>query len=184
MDHVAKVTPSDVARVTARYFDPRSDMVIVVGDRKKIEPEIQALHLGPVKTFSVDDISSDGRQVQSPGFKVQSRLPPRMNPAGKKVTRRRPRSKAHNLAWAIFFFILGVIGVMVPIMPQIPFFVMSVLFLSLVFPSVRRKLRRFLHRHPKVAHAYKKWRDKARRKRQAMIRREKEIEEKFGLHPR
>jgi uncharacterized membrane protein YbaN (DUF454 family) len=107
-----------------------------------------------------------------------------MKPAGEKATRRRPRSKAHNLAWAIFFFILGVIGVMVPIMPQIPFFVMSVIFLSLVFPSVRRKLRRFLHHHPKVAHAYKKWRDSARRKRQAMIRREKEFEEKLGLHPR
>ena len=98
--------------------------------------------------------------------------------------RRRPRSKAHNLAWAIFFFILGVIGVLVPIMPQIPFFVLSVIFLSLVFPSVRRKLRRFLHRHPKIAHAYKKWRDSARRKRQEMIRREKKLEEKFGLHPR
>ena len=98
--------------------------------------------------------------------------------------RRRPRSKAHNLAWAVFFFVLGVIGVLVPIMPQIPFFVMSVIFLSLVFPSVRRKLRRFLHRHPKVAHAYKKWRDSARRRRQAMIRKEKELEEKLGLHPR
>jgi len=49
---------------------------------------------------------------------------------------------------------------------------------------VRRKLRRFLHRHPKVAHAYKKWRDSARRKRQAMIRKEKELEERLGLHPR
>ena len=98
--------------------------------------------------------------------------------------RRRPRSKAHNLAWAVFFFILGVIGVMVPIMPQIPFFVMSVIFFSLVFPSVRRKLRRFLHRHPKVAHVYKKWRDAARRKRQAMIRREKELEAKLHLHAR
>jgi uncharacterized membrane protein YbaN (DUF454 family) len=98
--------------------------------------------------------------------------------------RRRRRSKVYNLAWAIFFFILGVIGVIIPVLPQIPFFVMSLLFFSLVFPSVRRKLRRFLHRHPKVAHAYKKWRDAARRKRQKMIRKEKELEEKFGLHPR
>jgi uncharacterized membrane protein YbaN (DUF454 family) len=105
-----------------------------------------------------------------------------------KVPARRPRqkrrSKAYNLAWAIFFFILGVIGILIPILPQIPFFVMSVIFLSFVFPSVRRALRRFLHRHPKLAHAYKKWRDSARRKRQAMIRREKEFERKIGLHPR
>ena len=79
-----------------------------------------------------------------------------------------------NIALAIFFFILGVIGVLLPVVPQIPFFIMSVLFLSLVFPKVRRRVRRFLHHHPKIAHAYKKWRDKARRKRQELIRREKE----------
>lgn len=87
--------------------------------------------------------------------------------------RRARRGKAKNLALAIFFFILGVIGVMLPIVPQVPFFIMSVLFFSLVFPSVRRRLRRFLHRHPKVAHAYKKWRDKARKKRQELIRKER-----------
>src|SRR5215813_6749741 len=97
--------------------------------------------------------------------------------------RRKPRSKAANLLWAIFFFILGVIGVMVPIMPQIPFFIMSVLFFSLVFPSVRRRLRRFLHHHPKVAHAYKRWRDKARKKRQQLIAREKELAAKLRGHP-
>jgi uncharacterized membrane protein YbaN (DUF454 family) len=66
-----------------------------------------------------------------------------------------------------------VIGVMVPIMPQSPFFIMSLLFLSLVFPSVRRRLRRFLHRHPKIAHAYKKWKDRRRGKRHEAIRRRK-----------
>ena len=96
--------------------------------------------------------------------------------------RRRKRSKAYNIAWAVFFFILGVIGVMVPVMPQIPFFVMSLLFLSLVFPSVRRRLRRFLRRHPRAAHAYKKWRDSARRKRQKMIRKEKELAARLRHH--
>ena len=107
-----------------------------------------------------------------------------MTPPARKKARRKKRGKAHNLAWAIVFFILGVIGVLIPIMPQIPFFIMSLLFFSLVFPSIRRRLRRFLHRHPKLAHAYKKWRDKARAKRLAMIRKEKEFEEKLGLHPR
>jgi uncharacterized membrane protein YbaN (DUF454 family) len=102
--------------------------------------------------------------------------------APKRRKRRKPRGKAHNLAWAVFFFLLGVIGVLVPIMPQIPFFVMSLLFFSLVFPSVRRRLRRFLHRHPRVAHAYKKWRDSARKKRQKMIRKEKELAAKLRHH--
>ncbi len=84
------------------------------------------------------------------------------------------RSRAKNLFWAGFFFVLGVIGVLLPIVPQVPFFVMSLLFLSLVFPSVRRALRRFLHRHPKVAHAYKKWKDRRRKKRHRHIRRRKE----------
>ena len=79
----------------------------------------------------------------------------------------------------IFFFIVGVIGVLVPVMPQVPFFVMSLLFFSLVFPSIRRRIRRFLHRHPRIAHAYKRWRDKARRKRQELIRKEKEFNEKL-----
>ena len=64
MDHVAKVTPADVARVAAKDIDPRGVVVIVVGDRKKIEPEIRALHLGPLKVLSVDDVL--GRTPQSP----------------------------------------------------------------------------------------------------------------------
>jgi uncharacterized membrane protein YbaN (DUF454 family) len=80
------------------------------------------------------------------------------------------RSKARNLALAVFFFIVGVIGVLVPVMPQVPFFIMSALFLSLAFPRVRRAIRRFRHRYPKLDASYRKWRANARRKRQEKIR--------------
>ncbi len=105
--------------------------------------------------------------IPNPGVR---RPPPR-----RRQKRPRRRSKAWNIALGVGFFILGVIGVLLPIVPQVPFFIMSVLFFSLVFPPLRRALRRFLHRHPKIAHAYKKWRDKARRKRQDLIRREREF---------
>ena len=81
------------------------------------------------------------------------------------------RRKARHLALAAFFFVLGVIGILIPVMPQVPFFIMSALFLSLVFPTFRRKLRRWRHRYPKLDASYKKWRSRARRKRQDAIRR-------------
>ncbi len=81
------------------------------------------------------------------------------------------RSRARNLLLGFFFFILGVIGVLIPVMPQVVFFLMSALFFSLVFPRVRRAIRRFRQRYPKLDASYKKWRGKARRKRQERIRR-------------
>lgn len=55
-DRVAKVTVSDVARVAAQYIDPRTAVVVVVGDRKKIEAGIRALNLGPLKVLTADEI--------------------------------------------------------------------------------------------------------------------------------
>ena len=70
MDRVAKVTPSDVARVAGQYIDPRSVVVIVVGDRKKIESEIRTLNLGPLKVLSVDEILG-----RPPGPKSKGQTP-------------------------------------------------------------------------------------------------------------
>jgi hypothetical protein len=67
-------------------------------------------------------------------------------------------------------------------MPQVPFFVMSLLFFSLVFPPIRRRIRRFLRNHPRIAHAYRRWRDKARKKRLEIIRREKEFAARLRHH--
>ena len=67
-------------------------------------------------------------------------------------------------------------------MPQIVFFALGIFFLSLVSPSVRKSVRRFLHKHPKLANRYKEWRDKGRRKRREMIRKRKELAHKLHLH--
>jgi uncharacterized membrane protein YbaN (DUF454 family) len=89
------------------------------------------------------------------------------NPGSRKPAR---RSKTRNLVLAVFFFIVGVIGILVPVMPQILFFAMSALFLSLAFPRVRRVIRRFRQRHPKLDASYTKWRANSRRKRLEKIR--------------
>lgn len=68
MDRVTKVTPSDFARVTAQYIDPRSVVVIVVGDRRKVESGIRTLNLGPLKVLSIDEIL--GRPGPGPKSKV------------------------------------------------------------------------------------------------------------------
>ena len=96
---------------------------------------------------------------------------------------RRRRSKTHNLVYAILFFIVGVIGVLIPIMPQVPFFIMSALFFSLVFPKVRRALRRWRLKHPKLDASYRKWRARGRRKRHEAIRRQRDLRSAHPQHP-
>ncbi len=114
-------------------------------------------------------IHSGGPAARSAAAPGGSRKPP-----PRKKRRPKKRSKAWNLALGIFFFILGIVGILLPVVPQVPFFIMSLIFFSLVYPPLGKALRRFLRRHPKVAQAYKKWRDKARRKRRKLIEMEKE----------
>ena len=83
-----------------------------------------------------------------------------------RMTHARSRTPIHarrmrNILLGIFFFILGVIGILIPVMPQIVFFFLSALFFSMVSPRLRRALRRFRKRHPSVDRAYAKWRSKA-----------------------
>jgi len=103
-------------------------------------------------------------------------------PSGLQRESRVRRNKLWNLTLAIFFFILGFIGLLIPVMPQVLFFAMGILFLSLVSPTVRRRVRRFLHQHPKLAHAYKRWRNKGRQKRREMIRQRKALAQRMHLH--
>jgi len=91
--------------------------------------------------------------------------------------------RGRNIFLGILFFVLGVIGILVPVMPQIVFFFLSALFFSMVAPRLRRALRRFRKRHPSVDRAYAKWREKGRKKRQEIIRKARkirhDIEERF-----
>jgi zinc protease len=57
-DYVRKiqaVTSDAVQKAAATYIQPKRFAVVVVGDRKVIEPGIKALNLGPVRVMSVEE---------------------------------------------------------------------------------------------------------------------------------
>ena len=88
------------------------------------------------------------------------------------------RKKIWNITLGIFFFILGLIGILIPVMPQLIFFFLSAIFFSRASKRFRRAMRRYRQRHPKVERAYTNWRRKARAKRQELIRGAKKIRRK------
>jgi zinc protease len=53
---IQAVTAADVRRVAQEWIDPSGCVVVVVGDRSKIEAQIRALNLGPLRLASVDDV--------------------------------------------------------------------------------------------------------------------------------
>lgn len=60
---IQSVTPADVQKAAATYVRPTQSIVVVVGDRKTIEPGIRALKLGPVQLLTVDE-ALDGRPAR------------------------------------------------------------------------------------------------------------------------
>lgn len=97
------------------------------------------------------------------------------------------KRRTRNIVLGVFFFVLGVIGLLIPVMPQLVFFFLSALFFSLVSPKLRRALRRFRKRHPKLDNAYSKWRAKARQKRRKIMQKARklrhDIEDRFEGPP-
>jgi zinc protease len=53
---VRAVTPADIQRVAERYIQPEKFAVVIVGDRKTIEPGIAALNLGPLKVVDASEV--------------------------------------------------------------------------------------------------------------------------------
>jgi zinc protease len=56
VQNIEAVTAADVQRVARKYIQPARFVVVVVGDRKVVEPGIRALDIGPIKTLSIDDV--------------------------------------------------------------------------------------------------------------------------------
>ena len=54
--NIEAVTAADVQRVAQKYIQPDRLAVVVVGDRKTIEPGIRALNLGTITPITIDEI--------------------------------------------------------------------------------------------------------------------------------
>jgi zinc protease len=68
VSRIEAVTADDVQGVARTWIDPDACVVVVVGDRRKVEPEIRALNLGPLRLESVDDVlgPATGTRMRSP----------------------------------------------------------------------------------------------------------------------
>jgi zinc protease len=53
---IEAVTAADVQRVATKYIQPDRLAVVVVGDRKVIEPGVRAVNLGTIKSLGIDDV--------------------------------------------------------------------------------------------------------------------------------
>ena len=54
--HVRAVTPAEVHAAAERYIQPDKFAVVIVGDRKVIEPGVKALNLGPIKIVDTSEV--------------------------------------------------------------------------------------------------------------------------------
>jgi predicted Zn-dependent peptidase len=53
--NIRRVTPEAVQKAAATYIQPKRFAIVVVGDRKVVEPGIRALDLAPVRIMSVEE---------------------------------------------------------------------------------------------------------------------------------
>jgi predicted Zn-dependent peptidase len=62
-ERMLAVTAEDVNRVAGAYIDPENLVMVVVGDREKIEEGIKALEYGPVEVLSIKDVLGEMPEV-------------------------------------------------------------------------------------------------------------------------
>jgi predicted Zn-dependent peptidase len=56
VQNIQAVSAADAQRVAQKYILPGQAAVVVVGDRKAIEPAIRALNLGTIKIMTIDEV--------------------------------------------------------------------------------------------------------------------------------
>jgi zinc protease len=56
VQNIQAVTSDDVQRVARKYIQPGRFIVVVVGDRQQIEPQVRAQNLGDIKVVSIDEV--------------------------------------------------------------------------------------------------------------------------------
>jgi zinc protease len=61
VQNIERVTQADVQRVAQKYVDPGKLAVVIVGDRKAIEPGLRALKVGPLTVREVNAVVGGGR---------------------------------------------------------------------------------------------------------------------------
>ena len=61
MSAIRAVGPGDVQRVSKQYIQPDHLAIVIVGDRKTVEPPLRALNVGAIKEVSIDDLFAPGR---------------------------------------------------------------------------------------------------------------------------
>jgi len=55
-ERIAEVSAQDIKRAAAKYIQPDKFAVVIVGDRKVIEPGVRSLNLGPITVIEAADI--------------------------------------------------------------------------------------------------------------------------------
>ena len=83
---------------------------------------------------------------------------------GEEAPRRRRMPRWKRLCLAAGFFVLGVIGVITPVMPQTIFFLIALLLVGPDIPPLRRAGAAILRRWPKLRRLIpRRFRDEAKR---------------------
>jgi predicted Zn-dependent peptidase len=61
VEAIQAIGAADVQRMAQQYIQPDHLAIVIVGDRKTIEPPIRALNLGSIRLMSIDEVFAPAR---------------------------------------------------------------------------------------------------------------------------